>query len=136
MRQVPSNATDARAAPWPLLRQIQGACDAPKFLAARLAGVDPPKHEDNERTLEELRARIGSVTEYLDTFEASGFADAAERKITLGFFEGKSMRGEDYMMEFALPSFYFHLAMVYAILRHNGVELGKRDFISSLRLND
>ena len=126
----------ARLAPdqYPLVRQVQAACDAAKFGAARLTGKEAPKHPDTEQTLDELHARVKSVLAYLETFKAADFAGADERFVELPFFEGKKLRAGDYLNELALPNFYFHATHVYAILRHNGVALGKRDFISSLSL--
>ncbi len=128
----------ARLAPdmYPLLRQIQSATDGAKFLAARLAGVKPPKHEDNEQTFEEVRARVRSVLEYLGTFNETMFAEAERQVIPLNFMPGKGLNAIDFLTEFNLPNTYFHLCMAYAILRHNGVDLGKTDYIGSLNLRD
>lgn len=132
----PSVLVAARLAPdqYPLLRQVQSASDAAKAAAARLTGKEPPSHPDTEKTMEELHARIRTCVAYLDTFTAADFVGADKRAISLPFLEGKSLLGGDYLNELALPNFYFHLATAYAILRHNGVELGKRDFIGSLKL--
>lgn len=128
----------ARLAPdqYPLPRQIQAACDAAKLAAARLSGKEPPKHPDTETTLAELRARIATVIAYLDTFQASDFDGAEVRAIPLGFAPGKVMSGDDYLHEMATANFYFHLVTAYAILRHNGVALGKQDYIGSLNWRD
>jgi hypothetical protein len=135
---APEVLLQARLAPdmYPLLNQIQSACDGAKFLAARLAGVKPPKHEDNETTLEQLRARLQSVLEYLGTFDEASFAEADSRVAPLGFLPGKGLEAIDFLTEFNLPNTYFHLCMSYAILRHNGVDLGKTDFIGSLNIRD
>ena len=132
----PNVLATARLAPdqYPLIRQVQSACDAAKFAAARLTGKEPPKHPDTEQTMDELRARVATCTAYLDTITAADFAGAAERKIALPFLEGKTLLGTDYLNEMVLPNFYFHLTTAYAILRHNGVALGKMDFIGSLKL--
>jgi hypothetical protein len=116
-------------------RQIQVACDTAKQVAARLAGQEPPKHADDEKTLEELGARIKSVIAYLDGFTAKDLADAGTRAITTPRWEGKTMTGADYVLEHGLPNFYFHAATAYAILRHNGVPLGKRDFLGKLTMS-
>ena len=113
-------------------RQVQIACDTAKLAAARLCGKEAPKHPDTEQTLEELRARVKSVLQYLDSFGAADFDGAAARQVTQPRWEGKFMLGADYLLEHALPNFYFHSAHVYAILRHNGVGLGKRDFLGPL----
>lgn len=128
---------NSRLAPdqYPLLRQIQSACDAAKSTAARLTGQEPPKHPDTETTLPEIRARIAKVLEYLDTFQAADFAGAEERKIVLPFIPDKYLLGADYVTQLQLPNFYFHVAHAYAILRHNGVALGKMDYIGQLTLH-
>ena len=127
----------ARLAPdqFTLDKQVQTACDNAKFLAARLAGKDSwPQQPDTETTLVELRARIASVIGYLEAFKTEDFAGAEERRISLPWMEGKWMRGDEYATQFALPNLYFHLTTAYSILRHNGVELGKRDFIGGVPL--
>jgi len=117
---------------YPLVRQIQAACDSAKFTAARLTGKEAPKHPDTEQTIDEIRARIRSCVSYLDTFTAGDFEGAETRKVDLPFLEGKYAVGSDYLSEMGLPNFYFHVSMAYAILRHNGVDLGKIDYIGSL----
>jgi hypothetical protein len=130
----------ARLAPdqFALLRQVQVCCDLAKYTASRLTGQEAPKHPDTEQTIEELRARIAAVMSYLDTFTPADFAGAGERRIELPVqaLEGKVFLGRDYLSEWALPNFYFHVAHAYAILRHNGVPLGKRDFLGALTLHD
>jgi hypothetical protein len=130
----PSVYLEARLAPdmFPLTRQIQAACDGAKFLAARLSGKEAPKHPDTEKTLDELRARIRSVIEYLATFKASDFDGAEQRVIPLGFMPGKGLSASEWRLGFNLPNTYFHICMSYAILRHNGVELVKGDYIGAL----
>jgi len=113
-------------------RQVQTACDTAKLAASRLTGKDAPAHPDNETTVEELRARVRSVINYLDGFTAKDFESAATRVITQPRWEGKTMTGADYFLEHALPNFYFHTTHCYAILRHNGVPLGKKDFLGTL----
>ncbi len=115
-------------------RQIQSLCDVAKFAAARLSAKEPPVHADGEQTLGELRARLKSVASYLDGFSADDFEGAEKRTITQARWEGKSMTGADYCVEYALPNFFFHLSHAYAILRHNGVPLGKRDFLGELSM--
>jgi hypothetical protein len=119
---------------YPLVRQIQAACDQAKFAAARTTGKEPPSHPDTEQTFEEVRKRIATVVAYLDGYKASDFAGADQRSIALPRWEGKAMTGLDYFVEFVQPNFYFHLTMAYAILRHAGVDLGKRDYIGALSL--
>jgi hypothetical protein len=132
----PATLLTARLAPdqYPLVRQIQSACDGAKFAAARLTGKEAPKNPDTEQTLDEIRTRIKTTTAYLDTFAAADFAGAETRPIALPFLEGKILDGHDYLFEMVIPNFYFHVTTAYAILRHNGVGLGKMDFIGSMNL--
>jgi hypothetical protein len=134
----PAVLLQARLAPdmFPLMQQLQTVCDGAKFLAARLSGKEAPKHPDTETTLEQIRARIRSVLEYLATFQASDFDGAEARVIPLSFMPGKGMKARDWLLEFNLPNTYFHLSMAYAILRHNGVPLSKQDFLTALKLQD
>jgi len=129
-----SNLLEARLAPdmFPLVRQFQSACDSAKFAAAFTAGKEPPAHPDTEKTFGELRTRISSVVEYLGTFGEADFANADAGEVKRPRWEGKSMRATDYLVEQGVPNFFFHLNMIYALLRHNGVELGKRDYIGQL----
>ena len=116
----------------PFDRQIQMVCDNAKFVAGRLTGKEWPAHPDTETTVEQLRARIASVIAYLETFKPDDFAGAEERKISLPWMEGKWMRGDEYVSQFALANFYFHVVTAYSMLRNNGVDLGKRDFIGGV----
>ncbi|MBS2016302.1 MAG: DUF1993 domain-containing protein [Deltaproteobacteria bacterium] len=127
----PNVLLQSRLAPdqYPLIRQIQAACDAAKFAAARVAGKAPPSHPDDETTYEQARARIAKVTDYLASFSANDFEGGETRKVPLSFLPGKGMVGEKYLAQMASPNFYFHVTTAYAILRHNGVDLGKRDYI-------
>jgi hypothetical protein len=117
---------------YPLVEQIQSACDAAKFACARLTGKDAPKHPDTEKTFAEAKARVESVKTYLTSFKVEDFNGAAERKVTQTWMEGKYLRGADYLQALAVPNFYFHLNMAYAIMRANGVEIGKTDYIGEL----
>jgi hypothetical protein len=134
----PAVLVEARLAPdmYPLRKQIQSACDGAKFLAARLANVKPPTHEDGDENLEQLRARVRSVIDYVGTFSEASFADADSRMVPISFVPGKGVSAIDFVCEISLPNTYFHLAMAYAILRHNGVDLGKMDFLGSMNLQD
>jgi hypothetical protein len=135
----PNSLLTARLAPdqFPLVRQIQSVCDQTKLTAARLTGKTPPAHPDTEQTIEELRKRLHSVIAYLDTYAQQDFAGVDERLISLPFFpEGKAMKGADYLIERQLPNVYFHASMVYAILRHNGVDVGKADYIGQVTYVD
>lgn len=118
-----------------LARQVQVACDQAKNGAARLAGAEPPKFEDNETSLDQLKQRIAKTVAYLKTLDAKAIDGAAEREITfpLGSSKGQ-MKGDDYLNHFVLPNFYFHLTAAYAIVRHCGVEIGKRDFLGAIPL--
>jgi hypothetical protein len=130
----PNLFLDFRLSPdqFALVRQVQITCDTAKLAAARLAGKEAPPHPDTEKTLDELRARVRSVIAYLDGFTARDFEGAAARSITQPRWEGKVMTGADYFLEHALPNFYFHLSHTYALLRHNGVSIGKRDYLGAL----
>jgi hypothetical protein len=130
----PSVFPGFRLAPdqFPLSRQIQATCDTAKLAASRLTGKEAPAHSDTELTLAELRQRIASTIAYLDTFTEKDFAEADTRKVTQPRWEGKWMTGADYFVEHALPNFYFHLSHSYAILRHNGVQIGKRDYLGTV----
>jgi hypothetical protein len=111
-------------------RQVQVTCDTAKLAASRLSGREAPSQADTEQTIEELRARVASVLSYLDGFTAKDFDGAANRDVTQPRWEGKVMTGENYLLEHALPNFFFHANHVYAILRHNGkrVYLGPLTF--------
>jgi uncharacterized protein len=119
---------------FPFVRQVQATCDVAKLVAARLSGKDAPKQEDNEKTLDELRARVQSVVSYLGGFTAKDFEQAATRVVSLPRWEGKTMSGASYFLEHGQPNFFFHLTTTYAILRHSGVDVGKRDYLGPLSL--
>lgn len=131
----PNALLQARLYPdmFPLLRQVQVASDFAKSVSARLAGVDVPKLEDTEQTFAELQARIDTVTAFLDSLEPTQFDDAATREIVTqaGTPKEKRFSGQSYLLNYGLPHFFFHTTTVYAILRHNGVEVGKKDYIGS-----
>ncbi len=115
-------------------RQVQTACDTAKLAASRLSGKTAPAHADSEQTLDELHTRVRAVIAYLDGFKAADFEGAANRVVSQPRWEGKVMSGADYFLEHALPNFFFHLTHAFAILRHNGVEVGKRDYLGPLTL--
>lgn len=133
----PDKFVDMRLAPdmFGFARQIQACCDIAKFAAARTAGKEAPKHEDNEKTLEELRARIKTTIEYIGTFKPEDIGPD-DREIRLPFMEGKALKAGDYILDFAGANFGFHLTMAYAILRSSGVKLGKRDYLINMRFYD
>jgi hypothetical protein len=128
----------ARLAPdmYPLTRQIQAACDAAKFAAAYLGNKEAPKHPDTEQTLDELRERIKKTIAFLETVTRADFEGADKRLVAPRWLEGKALSSGDYLNAVALPNFYFHLTTAYDLLRHNGVDVGKNDFIGSLPLRD
>jgi hypothetical protein len=124
----------ARLAPdqFPLMRQIQIACDTAKFNAARLTGTPAPSHPDEEKDLKEAMARIDSVVQYLTSLKESEFTGAGERKITNPRWDSKWMKGNDFFQQYAAPNLYFHITTAYSILRHNGVEVGKSSYLGDL----
>lgn len=124
----------SRLAPdmFPLTRQIQIACDMAKGMAGRLAGQALPVFEDVETTLPELKERIAKTLAYVDSLDDAAFEGAEQREVRVKTrAEELVFQGGDYLVGFALPNFYFHVTAVYLILRHNGVELGKRDFLGA-----
>ena len=126
----------ARLAPdqFNFIRQIQILCDTAKKCAAQLAGKEAPVHPDNEKTLIELRARVTSVIAYLETFSARDYVEAPHRRISQPRWEGQYMTGQEFVQHHAIPNFYFHLTAAYSILRHNGVDVGKKDFLGAMPL--
>lgn len=128
----------ARLAPdqFPLVRQIQSVCDNAKFICSRATGKQPPAHPDTEQTWDELRTRIHSVRELVNGFKPSDFEGIEDRIVTLPWMPGKALTAKDYVLAFGLPNFGFHLTTAYSILRHNGVDVGKMDFMGSLPFRD
>ena len=116
--------------------QVQSACDYVKGAAAWLSGQTPPKHEDNEKTIDDLRRRIAKTVALAESVTEAQYAGAGERKVKLSWAPGKVIGGEDYLLQMIIPNAYFHMAVAYAILRHNGVEVGKRDFLGRINLVD
>lgn len=115
---------------FPLVRQVQIATDVAKGCAARLAGVEPPRYEDNETTFPELLARVDKTIEYLKSFPPQKIDGSEQRAITLQMRSGsRSFTGAAYLHEFVLPNVYFHITTAYNILRHSGVVIGKQDFL-------
>jgi hypothetical protein len=126
--------TQSRLAPdmFTLARQVQIACDSAKGAVARLAGVEIPKHEDTEQTFAELKARIAKTVDFIESAKPAQIDVSEDREVVL------KLRGQDvkfnglqYLLGFAYPNFYFHVTTAYNILRHNGVEIGKRDYIGN-----
>lgn len=121
---------------FPLKRQVQIASDNAKGAVARLSGTQAPSYEDTEETFAELYARIDKTIEYLKTFNESSFEGALQRQVTLPYFPGKYMTGEEYLIGHAIPNFHFHVVTAYGIVRKNGVPLGKALYINGLPLKD
>ncbi|MEM6959537.1 MAG: DUF1993 domain-containing protein [Myxococcota bacterium] len=117
-------------------RNVQAACDTAKFAAARVTGKDAPSYPDEESTMVELVERIQKTRTYLEGFTPADFEGADSRVVPLPFAKGKGAVAGEYLNGFALPNFFFHATTVYAILRHGGVELGKRDYLGSLDMVD
>ncbi len=114
------------------IRQVQIACDTAKLGASRLTGKECPTHADTERSLPELKGRIESVMGYLNGITAKDFVGAEERKVTQPRWEGKFLTGTEYAVHHMIPNMYFHVTTAYAILRHNGVEVGKKDYLGEI----
>jgi hypothetical protein len=137
-RKIDPNAIlQARLSPdmFPLVRQVQIATDMAKGTAGRLAGQDPPRFEDNETSFAELKTRVNRTIAYLEGLKPEAFAGAETRKVTLrlgppGQQKEFEFVGVNYLQSFGTPHFYFHYSMVYALLRHNGLDIGKRDYVS------
>jgi hypothetical protein len=116
----------------PLIYQVQSACDYLKGGAALLSGQKPPSHADDERSIDEVRARIRKTVEFARSVTADAYAGAAEQRLKLSFVPGKVIHGEDYVVQITIPNIYFHICMVYAILRQAGVDVGKMDFLGDM----
>jgi len=130
----PNTLLQARLAPdmFPLVRQVQAVCDQAKYAVGRTTGKEIPSHPDTEQTIDDLKKRVAAVVAYLDSFSEKDFAEIASRTVTTPRWEGKHMTATNYFVEHAQPNFFFHLAMTYALLRNNGVDVGKRDFLGAL----
>jgi uncharacterized protein len=130
--------TSYRLAPdmFNLVKQVQSCCDAAKFAAAYLSQQTAPKHEDNEVTFADLRARIQKVVAYLGGFKLADFAGYEKVKVSPGWAKGKWLNGDEYLEELAIPNFYFHVMSTYALLRHAGVDVGKMDYLGAVNLKD
>jgi hypothetical protein len=130
----PTVLASARLAPdmFPLTRQVQIACDMLKNAAAYLAGQEPQRFDDNEKTLDDLKARIAKCIGYVESFPASAYEGAETRKIVMPLIEKLVLEtdGAQYLADWTIPHFYFHVATAYDILRHNGLDIGKRDYLA------
>jgi uncharacterized protein len=117
----------------PFIYQVQSACDYVKAGAAWLSGQTPPKHEDNEKTIEEVRARIKKTVAFVESVKEEQYEGAEGRRVTMSFAPPNTVIvGPDYLMQMIVPNVFFHVAMAYAILRHNGVDVGKMDFLGPI----
>jgi uncharacterized protein len=113
--------------------QVQSACDYAKGAAAWLSGQKPPKHEDNETTISETRVRLKKTIAFIEGVREDQYAGATERKVTVSWGPaGSVLRADDYLLQVSIPNVYFHLMAAYAILRHNGVDVGKQDFLGPI----
>ena len=131
----PAVFVNARLAPdmFPFSRQIQIAADAAKGCVARLAGAEVPSWPDTESTFPELEARVAKTIAFVKGFTAAQVDGSEERSVTLKMRSGElTLRGQDYLFRLSLPNFYFHITTAYDILRHNGVEVGKMDYLGKL----
>jgi uncharacterized protein len=130
------NILSARLAPdmFPLSRQIQIACDFAKSISSRMAGVDVPSYEDNEVTLADFKVRIAKTIAYINTITPAQFEGSETRAISIPMRDGskRDYVGAPYLHHMGLPNFYFHLTSCYAVLRNNGVQVGKKDFIGGV----
>jgi len=128
----------ARLAPdqFEFIRQVQSACDQAKYAAAYLGGKQPPSHPDTEKTFAELRQRIEKCLSFLESVKREDLSGGPERKVAPPWLGGKWLTGDDYLIHVAIPNFFFHATMAYALLRHNGVDLGKMDYIGSIPTRD
>ncbi len=118
---------------FPLVRQVQIACDFAKSVPARLAGAEVPSWEDSERSFEDLQARIARTVAFIQALDPAAFEAAATREIVLrpGTPKERTLTGQAYLLAYGLPQFFFHVTTAYALLRHSGVEVGKRDFMGA-----
>jgi uncharacterized protein len=145
LKKAESHAAERKIAPavlltarlfpdmYPLTGQVQAACDTAKRATARLVGVEVPRFEDTEVSFDELHARIRKTTEFVESHPADAFLAVADRTIEMKMGSGTvCLTASQYLTRFALPNFYFHITTAYDILRHNGVALGKRDYIGNM----
>ncbi len=118
---------------FPFIRQVQIACDFAKSVPARLAGVDVPAFEDNEQTFAQLHERIARTLAFIDSLDAAKVEGSEQREIVLrpGTPKEKKLAGQAYLLAYGLPQFFFHVSTAYALLRHNGVEVGKKDYMGA-----
>lgn len=125
---------DSRLAPdqFHFIRQVQIACDTAKLAASRLTAKEAPKNEDTEKTIPELKARIQSTIQYLESFGPQDYVQAETISVSQPRWEGQYLTGEEYVLHHVIPNFYFHITTAYAILRNNGVDVGKKDYLGKM----
>lgn len=125
---------NARLAPdqFHLIRQVQITCDTAKICVSKLTSKEAPVHDDKETTLPELRSRIADTIAFIKSVSEADFAGAAERRVTTPRWDGKYLMGHEYLTQHSLPNFYFHMTVAYEILRHNGLDIGKKDYLGPL----
>ena len=130
----PEVLLNSRLAPdqFTLIRQVLIACDTAKLGVSRLTGREAPSHPDDEKTVAQLKSRIESTMNYLESFTPAHFAEAATRKVSQPRWEGQYLTGTEFLVQHMLPNFYFHVTTAYAILRHNGVDVGKKDYLGAM----
>jgi hypothetical protein len=132
----PSVYLSSRLAPdmLPFTNQVQIACDAVKFGIARLSGVEAPKFADDEASLADLKARVAKTIEFIESVPAAKIDGTEDKDVVVPRRDGSmTLKGEPYLKHFVLPNFFFHVTTTYALLRHNGVALGKADFLGALQ---
>jgi uncharacterized protein len=134
----PEVLAQARLAPdqYSFVRQVQSACDQVKYAAAYLGNKQAPSHPDTEQTFAELRQRIQKCLSFVESVQAKDLVGAEDRKVAPAWLGGRWLRGDDYMVNVAIPNFFFHATTAYSILRHNGVDLGKMDFVGTLPVQE
>lgn len=125
---------ESRLAPdqFNFIRQVQITCDTAKLGASRLTTKEAPKHEDTEKTISDLKTRILSTIQYLEAFKESDYTAAATISVSQPRWEGQYLTGEEYVLQHVIPNFYFHMTTAYAILRNNGVDVGKKDYLGKM----
>jgi hypothetical protein len=134
----PEVLVGSRLAPdqYAFVKQVQSSCDSAKFAAAYLSGHKAPAHPDTETTMAQLRERIGTCLRFLESVPAADYAGADDARVAPAWLQGKWMKGSEYLTQTAVPNFYFHVTTAYAILRHNGVDLGKMAYMGSMPIQD
>ena len=121
---------------FPLSRQIQIATDNAKGCVARLCGIEAPVFEDTETTVAQLHERIAKTIAFIETLQPEQFSGAETKQVLMKYHPGKHLHGHDYLVEYALPNFFFHVTVAYALLRTMGVDIGKTDYMGHLSLHD